>query len=177
MNQMIKPIETRYAGCRFRSRIEARWAVLFDHLGIGWQYEPQGFELPSGPYLPDFLLDLSMRRDDAPSDIQNGVWFEVKGAEPTEYERRLCWELYLETRRHTYIAHGGIPRDGLEEPRIEHAVGAKVRWFIRPEVIGLVPEDWRFEQTGRNAQRLLSAYQVARSARFEHGESPLDGAA
>jgi hypothetical protein len=30
----MKAIETRYAGCLFRSRLEARWAVLFDHLGI-----------------------------------------------------------------------------------------------------------------------------------------------
>ncbi len=35
----IKPIETRYAGCRFRSRLEARWTVFFDHLGIEWEYE------------------------------------------------------------------------------------------------------------------------------------------
>lgn len=28
----IRAIETRYAGCRFRSRLEARWAVFFDHL-------------------------------------------------------------------------------------------------------------------------------------------------
>lgn len=30
----IKAIETSYAGCRFRSRLEARWAVFFDTLGI-----------------------------------------------------------------------------------------------------------------------------------------------
>jgi hypothetical protein len=52
----IKAIETRYAGCRFRSRLEARWAVFFDHLDIRWEYEPQGFELPRGQYLPDFYL-------------------------------------------------------------------------------------------------------------------------
>ncbi|MFI7073497.1 hypothetical protein [Micromonospora sediminicola] len=53
----IKPIETRYAGCRFRSRLEARWAVFFDALNIEWEYEPQGYELPSGQvYLPDFWL-------------------------------------------------------------------------------------------------------------------------
>lgn len=59
---MIPAIETRYAGCRFRSRLEARWAVFFDHLGIGWQYEHQGYHcsyrltLDDGtfPYLPDF---------------------------------------------------------------------------------------------------------------------------
>lgn len=41
----VRPIETSYAGCRFRSRLEARWAVFFDALDIPWDYEPQGFEV------------------------------------------------------------------------------------------------------------------------------------
>jgi hypothetical protein len=53
----IKAIETTYKGYRFRSRLEARWAVFFDALGVKWEYEPEGFELPSGRYLPDFRLD------------------------------------------------------------------------------------------------------------------------
>ena len=53
----IKPIETEYNGYRFRSRLEARWAVLFDALGVKYEYEPEGFELPSGKkYLPDFRV-------------------------------------------------------------------------------------------------------------------------
>lgn len=35
----IKPIQTRYKGYHFRSRLEARWAVFFDALGIAWKYE------------------------------------------------------------------------------------------------------------------------------------------
>lgn len=70
----VPAIETHYAGCRFRSRLEARWAVFFDTLGIRWEYEPQGFaatyrlSLGAGtfPYLPDFWL---------PS---LGIWAEVK---------------------------------------------------------------------------------------------------
>jgi hypothetical protein len=65
---MIQPIETRYAGCRFRSRLEARFAVLFDALRLDWEYEPEGFETPDGPYLPDFRLKLYNR----------SVFFEVK---------------------------------------------------------------------------------------------------
>lgn len=53
----IKAIETRYQGYRFRSRLEARWAVFFDHIGWRWEYEPEAFRLPSGPYLPDFLVN------------------------------------------------------------------------------------------------------------------------
>lgn len=30
----MKAIETRYKGYRFRSRLEARWAVFFDALGL-----------------------------------------------------------------------------------------------------------------------------------------------
>jgi hypothetical protein len=61
-------IQTNYAGCRFRSRLEARWAVFFDAMGIPWEYEPQGYTLSDGKnYLPDFLL------------TECGTWVEVKG--------------------------------------------------------------------------------------------------
>lgn len=53
----IKPIETIYNGYRFRSRLEARWAVFFDEIGAEYEYEPQGYKLSDGTlYLPDFLL-------------------------------------------------------------------------------------------------------------------------
>lgn len=53
----IKPIETEYNGYKFRSRLEARWAVFFDALGIKYHYEPEGFNLDGIYYLPDFYLD------------------------------------------------------------------------------------------------------------------------
>ena len=53
----MKAIETIYNGYRFRSRLEARWAVFFDNLEIAYEYEPQGFVMNSGvQYLPDFYL-------------------------------------------------------------------------------------------------------------------------
>ena len=52
----IKPIETIYKGYRFRSRLEARWAVFFDAAGIKYEYEPEGFERGGYMYLPDFYL-------------------------------------------------------------------------------------------------------------------------
>lgn len=58
-----KAIETIYNGYRFRSRLEARWAVFFDAAGIRYEYEPEGFELgedwgwdPPLRYLPDFYF-------------------------------------------------------------------------------------------------------------------------
>ena len=52
-----KPIETSYDGYRFRSRLEARWAVFFNAANIEYQYEPEGFVgMNRIPYLPDFYL-------------------------------------------------------------------------------------------------------------------------
>ncbi len=38
----IKAIDTVYNGYKFRSRLEARWAVFFDAAGIKYEYEPEG---------------------------------------------------------------------------------------------------------------------------------------
>lgn len=53
----IKAIETQYNGYRFRSRLEARWATFFDAMGVKYQYESEGFQLGNIWYLPDFYLD------------------------------------------------------------------------------------------------------------------------
>lgn len=56
---MINAIETVYKDYRFRSRLEARWAVFFDTLGIKYEYEHEGFNLnENGYYLPDFWLPI-----------------------------------------------------------------------------------------------------------------------
>jgi len=57
----IKAIPTVYKGIPFRSRLEARWAVIFDRLGIDWRYETEGYDIQiedglSIRYLPDFVL-------------------------------------------------------------------------------------------------------------------------
>jgi hypothetical protein len=60
-DNMVKAIETAYKGYRFRSRLEARWAVFFDTLGWDWRYEHQGYQIGWGDtapryWLPDFEL-------------------------------------------------------------------------------------------------------------------------
>jgi hypothetical protein len=78
MMRKLKPIETVWDGHRFRSRLEARWAVFFDAAGIKYEYEPEGFELPSGRYyLPDFYLP------------EIDWWVEVKGRMTPEDESRI----------------------------------------------------------------------------------------
>ena len=96
----IQAIETKYKGYRFRSRLEARWAVFFDALGIEWEYEKEGYELPKhyleknhddykdSPdmlyYLPDFWLP------------QLKIFVEVKGESLTteEFVKAMRLSLY-----------------------------------------------------------------------------------
>ncbi len=69
-----KAIETIYKGCKFRSRLEARWAVFFDNCNADWEYEPEGYDLGNGIYyLPDFLI----RNVDG--RVGGDLYVEVKG--------------------------------------------------------------------------------------------------
>lgn len=71
LSHPAKAIQTTYRGYRFRSRLEARWAVFFDKMGIQFEYEKEGYDLgEAGTYLPDFWLP------------QVNMWAEVK---PTEF--------------------------------------------------------------------------------------------
>ncbi len=47
-------IPTRYNGIQFRSRLEARWAAMFDLLQWPYEYEPCDF----AGWIPDFLLKI-----------------------------------------------------------------------------------------------------------------------
>lgn len=90
----MTPIQTTYKGIKFRSRTEARWAAFFENLGVRWNYEPEGFSLPSGRYLPDFFLP----------DFDR--WFEVKPDETDESERPVFAELCAASGKHGIIAYG-----------------------------------------------------------------------
>lgn len=66
----LRPIQTRYNGYMFRSRLEARWAVFFSALGLRWEYEPEGFDLGDNElYLPDFRVR-------SPQEMV--TWYEIK---------------------------------------------------------------------------------------------------
>lgn len=66
----IKAIQTQYKGYHFRSRLEARYAVFFDALGLEWEYEPECFDLGDGIYyLPDFKVT---------NKDGSYVWYEIK---------------------------------------------------------------------------------------------------
>ena len=56
MSESITPIKTDYNGIQFRSRLEARWAVFFDAVGVKYEYEPDSFMIGGIRYIPDFYL-------------------------------------------------------------------------------------------------------------------------
>ncbi|MEU5197276.1 hypothetical protein AB0G86_25045 [Streptomyces scabiei] len=130
----IKAIETAYAGCRFRSRLEARWAVAFDHMGIPWEYEPEGFEVGYSEYggdyyLPDFYLP------------QTKTWVEVKGsADAFDFQllaNTVDWRLGLPGTEDSLgttrglLLLGPIPRSDpwTSFPLLQHKKGGYCEWM------------------------------------------------
>jgi len=180
VSAVLRAIETEWRGYRFRSRIEARWAVLFESLGWPWEYEPEGFDLGDGfgRYLPDFRV----RPGCGPEH-----WFEIKGAPPTEREQRLATELYWQTRTPVAILYGGI------EPRWLSRVSRHVFRAYVPmygctiaQLLGFYlyrgheiepPETldaswYSFPDIGPGVS-VRAAAAAARAARFEHGDQPI----
>lgn len=86
----IIPIESTYSGVKFRSRLEARWAALFDYYSILWVYEPDVFNTPSGRYLPDFLLP------------EIGAYVEVKPG-PLMFDLKAIYSVAEQTRHEFLI--------------------------------------------------------------------------
>lgn len=73
-----KPVS--YAGYKFRSTLEAKWAVFFDACGVGWKYEPKKHRVDG--YQIDFVVDEVAFYHGLYSadqvDVSN-FFFEVKG--------------------------------------------------------------------------------------------------
>lgn len=196
---MLKAIETRYKGYRFRSRLEARWAVFFEALGLDWKYEAQGFDVGGRSYLPDFEL----------TDPRGGITYvEVKGDPDGIASNRYECQRYADfVNGHNaqLLLLGDIPRPDIEtacHPIITIEQGLLYRewlFFCNKEapfdvarkgglstLCGLHPvfgkdacdpDVWVVEtkiiQLPRYVPAVSEAYEKARSARFEHGESPL----
>jgi hypothetical protein len=187
----LQPIETYYAGHRFRSRTEARWAVFFKTLGLAYEYEAEGYRLSSGePYLPDFWL----------SDLES--WFEVKGRTPSNEDLRKAALLSAGSGFDVLLGIGA-PDAALEEDQLIWFERSLVqRWqkdlsdHVQPfycDALGRVPIPVRFSTTkddrlvlvfGDNTRashtwsftispgKLDAAAASAAYARFEHGEAP-----
>lgn len=156
MRPRIRAIETRYAGCRFRSRIEARWAVLLTRLDIRWEYEPQGFAMGGVSYLPDFYLP----------DVSK--YLEIKGANPSAADTDKVLKLAeaMEGQATVTLLKGDIPQESFTLTvggiKCEMAQKGSSGWSLVPS-LWVAHADRRF---------LNAALTQARSARFEHGESP-----
>lgn len=169
----IRALESPYRGYNFRSRTEARWAVFFDVLGVEFEYEKEGFELPSGYYLPDFWLP----------NGDGGMWFEVKGQPPLPREVSLARELAVGTRSCVIIAVG-TPEYGKEQLSFFNAFpeeendgeGCSIvdERNGKPEAHLIVPEigGWMWRRCKSGA--VADACAKAKSARFERQKVPLD---
>ena len=143
----MKAIDTHYQGHRFRSRLEARWAVVFDELGLQWQYEPQGYELEhritrepgTFNYLPDFFLP------------EVSVWVEVKGElDLGGYRRLLDAAAALSAPgggcgRTDVVVLGPISNYAVWPPRLPvrlHMGDLSIPWFPCTEEVYVLGSGW-----------------------------------
>lgn len=176
----MKAIETKYRGRFYRSRTEARWAVVFDEAGLDFEYELQGYNLQGHRYLPDFWL------------TEPEWWVEIKGGTPTAKERELARLLMLESGRNTYIFCGqpANARDGGFAVWSYPALGAVTpnesgQMVLQELAMNLalfrlrddILDDYSPDQVKRECEfawdlmgRFHYALDAGRSARFEHGQ-------
>ena len=73
----IVALPTYYCGVKFRSCLEARWAMYFDLINVEWEYEAEAYLLPCGAYLPDFWLPSLQVHAEVKSDV-GFSYIEVK---------------------------------------------------------------------------------------------------
>lgn len=149
----MQPIETRYQGYRFRSRLEARFAVFFDALNLHWEFEREGFDLGEhGYYLPDFYVKTE----------HETAWFiEIKG--DLSDEKSVNKALQLDRECPSYVLgcllFGALP-DYIDASCITNPAAhdgcaiASIFVHIDQDAI----------------KRYNHALGQARAARFEHGE-------
>lgn len=65
MYNKIKPLPTQYGSVKYRSKLEAQWALYLTLIGVKYQYEVKTFVLGTKRYTPDFK-------------INNNLWLEIK---------------------------------------------------------------------------------------------------
>lgn len=192
----MKAIETEYKGYRFRSRLEARWAVFFDACGVKWEYEPEGYDLGNGQYyLPDFLLHDVTFNHGSYSEGRD-LYVEVKGEMTLEDAKKIDRFAFPNGDEsiedmNPFLVVSNIP-DGDDLRAIEWAIwDARDMLGIAPfnfetvdgDCFGAMPgvgKDGKFQLFGADSSYTLDmderkterAYRLARQARFEHGETP-----
>jgi hypothetical protein len=132
MADEIRAIETSYMGCRFRSRLEARWAVFFDALGWEWEYEKQGYTIGCYeghdlPWLPDFEIitpngqQFYVEVKGDPDFFADGGWLERLdfGGGPPGFQD--CgWSNQYDKDHKPLLILGAIPR--FQDERVEFVV-------------------------------------------------------
>lgn len=166
----MKAIETIYKGYRFRSRLEARWAVFFDNMGVPYEYEKEGFELDGEfetvRYLPDFWLPFTF---EGSHPVGSGYWVEIKAMAPTNLEMEKIERLVFETNHNAYMLVG-YPQYGkfqVYKWALQRSTDGSVRRFIdngESDINLCFVLQWNWDAD------IDAALDAASQSRFEFGE-------
>lgn len=197
MGMLMDAIETCFDGHRFRSRTEARWSVFFKTLRMPYLYEPEGFALKSGYYLPDFYLP------------KQKLWLEIKPMVDYDLDGYALWP--EDARWGEFADYDGgqmarplivlcgtpkhVPQHDMYKPDLPYEgflVGniddayfwTRCQWC---RAVGITynarsarvrhRKSCEYPRTDKNYNAdddaLVMAFRAASEARFEHGEEPI----
>lgn len=107
MPPRLNAIPTYFDDYQFRSRLEARWAVVFKDLNIPYEYEPEGYNLNGTYYLPDFWLPFNEFHKYFSKYSNPGFFIEIKpNRPPTDIEIKNLYELQNITHHRSYFFCG-----------------------------------------------------------------------
>lgn len=91
-------IPTTYKSIRFRSRLEAKWACVFDQLGWRWEYEP----IDLNGWIPDFLIQtvgkpllIEVKPIVVLDEAVSAKMERAVGLDPASEENQFCEDYHL----------------------------------------------------------------------------------
>lgn len=188
-----------YKGTRFRSKLEAKWAVFFDLCGVEWVYEPD-VSVPGVYYQPDFLLKNVLAvhgffSDDNPEiPVIGNLFVEVKG----QMSKNDAEKVLNFSNKHPILVTTDFPEGetwdslfssamngadhGQHEVRLQYNFRTidNDEFELMPAIatkngtpfMALVGADGNYERWAEH-EATECAYSIARNAKFDHGQTPL----
>jgi hypothetical protein len=92
----MKAIPTLSKGVTYRSRLEARWSVVFDAMCYGYTYEPEGWDHDGKTYLPDFWVDelkayLAIKPRSTTDAMRKALAHDVRWQRDAFFNGELVW--------------------------------------------------------------------------------------
>ncbi len=178
----VQTVAAVYKGYRFRSRLEARWAIFFEALGVPYECNPEGFLTSDGlRYEPSFWLPVQECWVDADRCVGHALPHTAASAVAAE----TCSPIYIFCAPIRPLSNGWPARNGTIlapapfaiRQHVDGGCSAPYVWSRCPVCDKLDLQHWGKgdgkcclgnEHEGMNGRGLPQAYLKASRAHFSY---------